>query len=827
MARWRGEVWGVVAVVAAVAAVVVGYQRPDLLAGVLAPRDLRDCRGLVGATEERLDACLADLHAPDLSDGMVKALKSLGQRSRVVAIGRVELPGIEFTPMDQVPGLRRALLDRDEAAVAALLRDAGIHGMVVSRDLTLALDRDATVLSRLAQHDFLEWHQLVRASRELLVYDLRETTMRVPIGDGEALLTGLRQRLAGERPTPQSWRPNVVRLIGGLRLQGNLLAFRHSGTDDIETTLDDLADRLNREWARRVETDGHGALRDRLDDVRLEVWVIMERATVEPRDRDEIFELWELGVDGVMLHREGVEPDLEQFSFYPGSEAVTRSLLSPDAFLRHAAYTFRWGELRPWETDPRVQLELFRSQHFVESERGGGRAVYLFRGAPEVAQASIDDRAVQRMLVEGAEWWVHNQFDDGSFEYKYWPEQNRRSDEYNEVRHILGARDLADAWRYRADPRYLDASQRSMAWLTQFAVLDTDPPDARLPHPPAGSLLFRYPSRAMAEAGGGEPNQKLGTVAVGLLGWLAWARATGSHDEDDRIRRMARFTLSMLEPDGRFRPYLVHAGHPYEHERNDIVPGEAALALGEVAEYFDEPEWVASYGKFVQYYRPWFQSRAARRRPDGRWPHDTYENQDRLDLVQFGPWSVMAAHQVYEVNGDPDAVAFGLEVADWMIDSYLWSAERSPWPDYVGGYYKLPNELPAMQTFCYSEGTAAAWGLARKAAPERAAKYEQATRESIRFLEVMQFDPSDSWYLARPEKVRGGIKYAMNENKVRIDYVGHGLSTLVQFLDVRAEEGGLAIEDPVSYAARPIREAAAGPAVAPTGDRGEGEAGPE
>jgi hypothetical protein len=93
-----------------------------------------------------------------------------------------------------------------------------------------------------------------------------------------------------------------------------------------------------------------------------------------------------------------------------------------------------------------------------------------------------------------------------------------------------------------------------------------------------------------------------------------------------------------------------------------------------------------------------------------------------------------------------------------------------------------------MQTFCYSEGTAAAYTLASRFDPERAKKYEVSTREAIRFLEVMQFDDLDSYSFARPEKIRGGIKYTMNENKVRIDYVGHAMSTLSQWLDARAAD---------------------------------------
>ncbi|MFK7928798.1 MAG: hypothetical protein AB8H79_11465, partial [Myxococcota bacterium] len=359
---------------------------------------------------------------------------------------------------------------------------------------------------------------------------------------------------------------------------------------------------------------------------------------------------------------------------------------------------------------------------------------------------------------------------------------NRYSTSYNEVRPILATRDLADTWRYRKDARYLSGSKRAMDWLMRYAVRDTDVPHQILPHPAKDSMLFRYP---LVPQGQKVPNQKLGTVAVALLGWVAWAEATGDHSEDDNIRQMATFVLSQLESNGRFNAYHVPMGHPYYQQKNDIVPGEAALALGEVAEYFDEKEWLDFYPKYLDYYEPWFRERAARQRPTGRWPHSTYTNEDRLDLVQFGPWSVMANKQAYRVTGDERAAAFGLEVADWMIDNYQWSEARSPYPDYVGGYYKLPGELPAMQSFCYAEGTAAAYELAATFRPESKDKYDRATREAIRFLDVMQFDATSSYFAADPKIIDGGIKYAMNEQKIRIDYVGHGLSTLSQYLDAK------------------------------------------
>lgn len=744
------------------------------------------CRGLVGPVEERLANCLEEVRRLPLSPAAAELVRDVKGQVRSVGL---HAEGAERVPVEE---LLERWMATDEAALAEHLRGEGVRAVAVPRPLTGALDRDQRVLARLAHHDQLDWFQLRHVAEHAFVYTVRRTSAKVPLEIGDALLRGLRARLEGqprEAWPPQTWNPASLRMMASLRLQGELLALRHASLDDDRDTiandvLDLLADRLRDEWARRAETKGLGRLEDRLGDLRLEVHIVKERAPVEPRRGPEIAELWELGMDGMMFRQRPGKDLAEKFTYMPGSEVVTRSIKSPDAFLHFATDYHGWFDRRPWR-DARTRLELIRDQHFMEGALGGGPAVRLVRGLPEVPQSSIDEEAARKMLIAGAEWWLTNQKPDGSFEYKYWPAQNRRSSEYNEVRHIMAARDLADAWRYEPDPRFLRGSRRAMDWLLQFEVDADDAPEGPLPHPPAGTTLFRYPSYELQGTVGKRANQKLGTVAVGMLGWIAWAEATGSHEEDERIRRMARFVRAMQQPDGGYRAYYVDPGHPYETGKNDIVPGEAMLALAEVAEYFDETDWIEGYDDFVAFYRPWFRERAARRRATGRWPHETYGPTDRLDIVQFGPWSIMAANKVHQLTGNPVAVDFGLEVADWLIDNYQWSGDRAPWPDYVGGYFKIVEELPAMQTFCYGEGTAAALALARRGAPERAEKFDRSTAEAIRFLDVMQFDDLDSYYLARPEQVRGGIKYTINENKIRIDYVGHGLSTLTQWLDAR------------------------------------------
>jgi len=271
-------------------------------------------------------------------------------------------------------------------------------------------------------------------------------------------------------------------------------------------------------------------------------------------------------------------------------------------------------------------------------------------------------------------------------------------------------------------------------------------------------------------------------VVVNLLGIIDLARATDSTEWDEQLVEMGNFILFMQDDTGRFDGYHVDKDHPYYGAKNDIVPGEAALALVYLAEYFDDDRWIATLPKYFEYYKPWYAERAKKADATAPWPKYTYDNATRLDLVQFGPWTVMAANAYHRRTGDEDAAAFGLEIARWMIETYEWTEETAPFPDYIGGYYKLPDELPAMQAFCYAEGVAAAYTLALRFRPEEAAYFEQHTRESMRFGLQMQYNDYSTYAFSRPDQVDGGIRYAMNETKVRIDYVHHGLSAFYQWV---------------------------------------------
>ena len=99
-----------------------------------------------------------------------------------------------------------------------------------------------------------------------------------------------------------------------------------------------------------------------------------------------------------------------------------------------------------------------------------------------------------------------------------------------------------------------------------------------------------------------------------------------------------------------------------------------------------------------------------------------------------------------------------------MIDTYQWRPDRTPWPDYTGGYFKMAEELPAMQAFCYAEGTAAAYQLAIRFDPEQSPFFEKSTREAMRLGLAMQYTEDDTYAFSRPYQVMGGIRYTRTKS---------------------------------------------------------------
>jgi len=722
-------------------------------------------------SEARLDQALPRAPTARLSLAASELLKGANGPVAVDAPSAIQgaPPEVKLTPLLADDAARKALLALDEGAAAKAIVGTGAHTLVLHRAVATSLDRDRTVLSRLYQHDQLSQFSLARVTDDLLIYKVLDVPLAFPPQLAALAVRYLRHRLGGGAPAQL---PDVRSEAGKWTLMAELreasggreqaVAFAQSAS--FQGALEELAVDLEREHRRDVELWGFPPLARGIDGLSIEVLRVVERAEVEPRGEADLEDLWELGVDGAFV----MTKDKGERGFLPGGAAYTRAITSADAFLRATADQGGMSERRPWR-DPDAMLELLRTIHYRENARH--EIVGLYRGVPVVTMGDVTLDRVRAAILAAGDWYLRNLQPDGRVTYKVWPSENRYSNEYNHVRHTLATWNLTQAWTLDPKPAYLDGAKKALEW-TNLARKDTGEVTA-----------YEY-------AG----TRKLGSAVVGLLGIIDLAQATGDHQWDDLMKRLGRFAMGMQLPSGTFNGYDVGPDNPYYNQQNDIVPGEAALALVRLAEYTDDNSWIAGLPRFWSYYEPWFRERAAKKDPDRPWPAMQYDDATRLELVQFGPWTVMAANAYNRRTGDAAVGQFGLEVARWMIQAYEWDQSRAPFPDYIGGYYKMPRELPAMQAFCYGEGTAAAYQLALRVAPDQAPWFEQMTRETVRFALNMQYGDESLYPFTRGDEVRGGIRYALNETKVRIDYVYHAQSAMYQWYQAALNDPKLPAE---------------------------------
>ncbi len=714
-----------------------------------------------GSYEERLDSALNRV-----ATGWVgaDARKDISRFDGKIAVDNVDATrgwseDSEIVPLLDDPALRAVLLERDEAAAAKALLDQDIKLIALHWRMYPSLDRTgARVLSRLYYHDALTQFSLIRVTDELLIYAVLDAPVAFPPRLAAFSIKVIRELIKNNNQVklpPIDLPDETWEMTAMVRGTGRELAIGMSATgkDDLRSVLRELAGDLERGHRRYAEWYGLPPLAEHLPDLMLEVERMTERASIEPRDERDLQMLWELGIDGVVMR----DFEKKRAAIFPGSVAYTRSYRDTDRFLRKAAAFHFMDSIRPWR-DSKVSLEMFRGHHYREIEPDGP-IIPLYRGVPPVPLQGLTLEAVENGVVSAGEWYISNLQENGQVTYKFWPAENRYSNEYNLVRHTLATWNLVQAYHYDPRPEFIDGARRALEWTLKYVKHEGD------------MAYISYNN-----------NQKLGSVVVGLLGMVELAQATGDKQWDELMKKFGEFVFFMQEDTGKFRPYYVDEDHPYFNETNDIVPGEAALSLVYLYRYFGDEKYLAPLKKYFEYYKPWYQERESRRRESAPWPHLTYTNDDRLELVQFGPWTVMAANAYHAETGDKEAAAFGLEIARWMIDSYQWTSENAPFPDFVGGYYKMENELPAMQAFCYAEGTAAAYQLALRFAPEEAPYFEKATREAVRIGLQMQFDDLNTYPFTRRDEIKGGIRYALNETKVRIDYVHHALSAMYMYL---------------------------------------------
>lgn len=723
----------------------------------------------------------------------------LADAGKVLVVGGDDLaelraPGASLVPLSRERGLAKLLEGRDEAAVVRALEARGFKALLADTRLARA-DRlpRVTVANTLSLYRPLERFTASYLTERAALYQWHEPYDVAP-ADAQRLVTLARQVLrTGEAPDTSRESEALRRARGTaaevsvvLRGQGPALIWRSARRDTLVKSVVQAALAVHERWAVRQERR-HGPIESALDRLALEIEIFHDHGLLGDRSMAFMNRAIEPGIFGAILEQP------KKYRYMLPSTSVYASRESVPDYLATVSQEADLGE-DGWERSD-VKLTRFRTLHFREA-RPGGPVVRLYRGVPPVGPEVQTRTQYTKALALAADWLVDNQKDDGQFMYSYFPEKDRDPEQRNIVRHGLAAYGLAMAYEFDQRASTREAAVRALEYMFEHTRWGEGPPAPDGSTGPADEWQGKPIPRGMAyvrytDADKNGPIGKMGTVASAVF---TLTQLAGTDPMPPEWRRIllgyGEFLLFMQKDDGSFHHYYCTSNHSYYGTETTIYPGEILLAISRIYGATGDEKYAEAFERGTRFYDRWWKSVSQQRLPDG-----TYTDPVRVDLVQFVPWISMAMADMYPrvVQSAPrrarDYARFGIDASAWIAEEYQFDDARSFFPDYLGGYYKMATELPAMHGCVYTEGTAAAYELARLTGDRRRAQLHRATILGCRFAiqQIVAPGVSDFW-MPNPSRAHGGVRYSLNGNKLRIDYSYHSMSAIYQALKYMTAE---------------------------------------
>ena len=194
---------------------------------------------------------------------------------------------------------------------------------------------------------------------------------------------------------------------------------------------------------------------------------------------------------------------------------------------------------------------------------------------------------------------------------------------------------------------------------------------------------------------------------------------------------------------------------------SEYYPGEAVLALVRLYSVDPDEKWLDAAEKAARYL---IQVR------DGGIPPAAQIHDH---------WLLYALNELHRLRPDEMYVAHSRRIAEAILRAQI---PPGGVPDWGGGYGTPPRSTPAATR---NEGLCAAYRLERDfGEPERAARVLEGIRLGTAFALQTQCLPESALYLPNPRAALGGFRRSLTDYSIRMDYVQHNLSALLNYREI-------------------------------------------
>ena len=401
-----------------------------------------------------------------------------------------------------------------------------------------------------------------------------------------------------------------------------------------------------------------------------------------------------------------------------------------------------------------------------------GAGGLLFAVAREAKAAneslpSVDSEKLHEAIALAANYFVRACKPDGQFVYRinlnpeFTPAQR-----YNILRHAGAIYALAMYHQWRPDDRARETMVRAARFLRDRCVG---------PLPNRDNLLAVWSPPGITHSG--KPLQaKLGGAGLGLVALLSLEKVKPNSTSLADLRQLGRFVLYMQKADGSFySKYVPSEGGRQETWKSLYYPGEAALGLLMLYERDPSSEWLNASARALGY--------LARSR-------------EGSDEVPADHWALLATAKLLPLYSDHNIIVprqAVLRHAIQISESILRSRPAHSDDPILFGSFTMDGRTTPTATRL--EGLLAALEYLPPEQQQLRARAISAVHDGINFLLRAQVHSGDfAGGMPRAIRQLPHVKLAAIEQfnrratEVRIDYVQHAMSAMIQYAAMFAPE---------------------------------------
>jgi hypothetical protein len=366
-------------------------------------------------------------------------------------------------------------------------------------------------------------------------------------------------------------------------------------------------------------------------------------------------------------------------------------------------------------------------------------------GTTDIDVQALTDLAKERAHL-GALWLAGVIRSSGAYYYIYNPGDDVYvKDEYNEVRHSGTTYAMYQAYELTQDETVLEAAEQASEYIDENSV--------------------EIPDHGRAFIDLESDTTSLGGQALSLLALLERRRVTGQDNYDDLIKDLGEFIMAMEMQDEPGRYYFT-----YDHDSKELstepdvvyYPGECLLALTRLAQQFPDGPYLDAAKRAAQYL--------------------VYQRDGNLPMIGEAPredhWLTIALGELFRLDPDPGYQQVAYMIADLMI-SRQYTIEDG-YPEKIGAR-RNSSAISYTSTATKGEAIVAAWALAKYAGDQPAVdRFSLAAERNAQFQMRVQYTEANTGLFPNPNRLIGGWPGSPVDQSIRIDFVQHNISVLIE-----------------------------------------------